>query len=111
MVCSRQRSPLYMKSMNSFLVSCLVRTLAMTNTSVGHWDGQRVSGHRQHVLLNHFPDVKDFASTKRTDVMLAFQQHTVFQVLANGAGVVFDPLGKLFGCQVRVIHANILSTD
>jgi hypothetical protein len=45
----------------------------------------------QHGLLYPLPDVENFSPTKRTDVMHAFEQHSVFQTLADCTHVVFDP--------------------
>ena len=42
--------------------------------------------------------------------MASAKEHTVFQVLTDSTWIIFYACGKLFGCQVGIIHVIILST-
>ena len=55
-----------------------------------------------HVSLNGLPYVKDFAPTKRADVVDAFEQHAVLQAVADSPGVILDTSGQLISGQLKL---------
>lgn len=69
----------------------------MHDTSVGHGDGKRAVGCAAHVSLNGFPDIKNFAPTKGSDVVNALKQNAILESVANCSGVIFDASCKLVG--------------
>lgn len=90
-VCSRQRTPRKMKSMTSRPVSFRTVTLAMHHPAVGHRKGQAIHARGGiHVALDVFPDVENLAPAEWADVVRAFDEHAVFQALAERPLVVLD---------------------
>ena len=72
----------------------------MADTPIGHGDRDAIRRVVQQVALDDFPNVENLPSSERTDEMDAFNENGIVQRLPDGAWVVFDAFGKLFGGEV-----------
>src|SRR5690554_6816930 len=83
--------------------------LPMANTPVGHGNRTtRFARRKAHIALDVLPYVENLPATNWPDIVRAFDEYRILQLLANRARIVLDEPRKLVGGQISQRHLSLL---